>query len=91
MGKYYFYNESPNEYSFMDEDLGLTTDNSNFDQNDFYNKLEELQEPADPSMMDGDSICFLHAVANITKVEFLSSYVMLLPNVMKKCSPPTQT
>jgi hypothetical protein len=24
-------------------------------------------------------------------VEFLSSYVMLLPNVMKKCSPPTQT
>jgi hypothetical protein len=32
MGRYHFYDESPNEYSFMDEDLGLTTDESNLDQ-----------------------------------------------------------
>jgi hypothetical protein len=46
MGRYHFYNESPNEYSFTDEDLGLTTDESNFDQYDFYYNLEhqELQE-----------------------------------------------
>jgi hypothetical protein len=30
MGRYHFYDKSPNEYSFMDEDLGLTTDESNF-------------------------------------------------------------
>jgi hypothetical protein len=53
MGRYHFYDESPNDYSFMDEDLGLTTDESNFDQDDFYYDLEELQEPADPSMMHG--------------------------------------
>jgi hypothetical protein len=45
MGRYHFYHESLNEYSFMDEDLGLTTDKSNFDHYDFYNNLEELQEP----------------------------------------------
>jgi hypothetical protein len=56
MGRYHFYDESPNEYSFMDEGLGLTTDKSNFYQYDFYYDLEELQEPADPSMMDDDSI-----------------------------------
>ena len=56
MGRYHFYDESPNEYSFTDEDLGLTTDESNFDQYNFYYDLEELQEPADPSMMDDDSI-----------------------------------
>jgi hypothetical protein len=44
MGRYHFYNESPNEYSFTDEDLGLTTDKSNFDHYDFYYKLEESQE-----------------------------------------------
>jgi hypothetical protein len=43
MGRYHFYDESPNEYSFMDEDFGLTTDKSNFDQYDFYYTLEELQ------------------------------------------------
>jgi hypothetical protein len=35
MGRYHFYDESPNDCSFMDEDLGLTTDESNFDQCDF--------------------------------------------------------
>jgi hypothetical protein len=40
----------------MDEYLDLTTDESNFDQHDFYYNLEELQEPADPSVMDNDSI-----------------------------------
>ncbi len=29
----------------MDEDLVLTTDESDFDQYDFYYNLEELQEP----------------------------------------------
>jgi hypothetical protein len=51
MGRYHSYDESPNDYSFMDEDLGLTTDESDFDQCNFYYDLEELQEPADPSMM----------------------------------------
>jgi hypothetical protein len=45
MGTYHFYDESPNEYSIMDEDLGLTIDESDFDQYDFYYNLEELQEP----------------------------------------------
>jgi hypothetical protein len=36
MGRYHFYDESPNEYSFTDEDLGLTTDEPNFDQYNFY-------------------------------------------------------
>jgi hypothetical protein len=45
MGRYHFYHESLNEYSFMDEDLGLTTDKSNFDHYDFNYNLEELQEP----------------------------------------------
>jgi hypothetical protein len=56
MGRYHVYNESPNEFSFMDEDLGLTTDESDFDQYDFYYDLEELQEPADPCMTDNDFI-----------------------------------
>jgi hypothetical protein len=45
MVRYHFYDESPNKYSFTDEDLGLTTDESNFDHYDFYYNLEELQEP----------------------------------------------
>ena len=32
MGRYHFYDKSPNEYCLMDEDLSLTTDKSNFDQ-----------------------------------------------------------
>jgi hypothetical protein len=50
MGRYHFYDESPNEYSFTDEDLGLSTDKPNFDHYDFYYNLEELQEP--PKMED---------------------------------------
>jgi hypothetical protein len=45
MGRYHFYNESPDEYSLSDEDLGLSTDEPDFDQYDFYYNLEELQEP----------------------------------------------
>jgi hypothetical protein len=45
MGRYHFYNESPHEYSFTDEDLGLSTDEPDFDQYDFYYNLEDLQEP----------------------------------------------
>ena len=53
MGRYHFYNESPNKYRFTDEDLGLTTDESDFDQYDFYYNLEELHEPP---KMDDDTI-----------------------------------
>jgi hypothetical protein len=53
IGRYHFYDESPNEYSFMDENLGLTTGESNFDQYDCYYNLEELQEPP---KMDDDTI-----------------------------------
>jgi hypothetical protein len=42
--------ESPNVYSFTDKDLGLSTDEPNFDQYDFYYNLEDLQEP--PKMDD---------------------------------------
>ncbi len=53
-GRYHFYNESrPNEYSFIDEDLGLSTNESDFDQYDFYYNLEELQAP--PKMDDDTS------------------------------------
>jgi hypothetical protein len=53
-----FFNESPNEYSFMDEDLGLTTDEPNFDQYDFYYNLEELQEPP---KMDDDTFSYMQS------------------------------
>ncbi len=53
MGRYYFNNKPPNEYSFTDEDLGLSTNEPNFDQYDFYYNLEELQEP---SKMDDATI-----------------------------------
>jgi hypothetical protein len=66
MGRYHFYNESPNEYSFIDEDLGLSSDESDFDQYDFYYNLEELQEPP---KMDDDRLPFLICIANIAKVE----------------------
>jgi hypothetical protein len=60
-GRYYhFYNESPYDYCFTDEDLCLTTDESNFDEYKFDNDLEELKNPADPSMMDNDSISDMH-------------------------------
>jgi hypothetical protein len=39
----------------MDEDLGLTIDESDFDQYDFYYNLEELQEP--PKMDDDTLSC----------------------------------
>jgi hypothetical protein len=53
MGRYPFYNESSNEYSFTDEGLALAIHESNFDQFDFYYDLEELQEPP---KMDNDII-----------------------------------
>jgi hypothetical protein len=40
----------------MDEDLGLSTDESIFDQYDLYYDQEELEKPADLSMMDDDFI-----------------------------------
>jgi hypothetical protein len=47
MGRYHFYEKSPNEYSFMDEDLGLTTDESNlvsccFGCEHSYGKMENI-------------------------------------------------
>jgi hypothetical protein len=53
MGRYHFYKESPNEYSFMNEDLGPTADESDFDHYDFYYNLEELHEPP---IIDDDTI-----------------------------------
>jgi hypothetical protein len=36
MGRYHFYDESPNVYSFTDEDLGLSTYEPDFDQSHWY-------------------------------------------------------
>jgi hypothetical protein len=45
----YWFDKMDNFYttasSFTDEDLGLSTDEPNFDQYDFYYNLEDLQEP----------------------------------------------
>jgi hypothetical protein len=84
MWTYHFYDEFPNEYSFIDEDLGLTTDKSNFDQYDFYCNLEELQEPP---KTDNDTISNMQLPTS--PKSGATSYKMLLPNVMKKCPPPT--
>jgi hypothetical protein len=43
----------PMNTAFTDEDLGLTTDESNFDHYDFYYNLEALKEPP---KMDDDTI-----------------------------------
>jgi hypothetical protein len=53
MGRYHFYNESPNEYSFMNEDLGLPTDESNIVTYDLYYNEEELNTPP---KIDDDTI-----------------------------------
>jgi hypothetical protein len=45
-----FYDESPNDYSFINEDLGLPLDEYDFDTNDFYYNEEELSTP--PKMDD---------------------------------------
>jgi hypothetical protein len=86
MGRYHFYDESPNKYSFTDEDLGLTTDESNFDHYDFYYNLEELQEPP---KMDNDIIPTVACSCQHHK-SGATSYKTLLSNVIKKCPPPTQ-
>jgi hypothetical protein len=57
-GGFHFYDESPNGYSFKDEDLGLATHESDFDQYDFYYNLEELQKPL---KMDDDTISNMHS------------------------------
>jgi hypothetical protein len=64
MGRYNFYNESPNDFDFMDEDLfcltnegpGPSANVSEIDHYDFYYNVEESQKPADPSLMDSDFI-----------------------------------
>jgi hypothetical protein len=68
MGRYHFYNESPNKYRFTDEDLGLTTDESDFDQYDFYYNLEELHEPP---KMDDDTISNMQLPASQKWSNFL--------------------
>jgi hypothetical protein len=50
-GYYPFHNESPKEYSFTNEDLGLSTNKSDFDTYDFYYN-EELNTPP---KMDNDT------------------------------------
>jgi hypothetical protein len=61
IGRYYFYQESPNEYSFTGGDLGLSTSKPNFEMYDFYYNLEELQEPF---KMDDDTISNLQSPAS---------------------------
>jgi hypothetical protein len=58
MGRYNFYDESPNEYSFINEDLGLSTEESVFDMYDFYYNEEELNMPP---KMDYDTISNLQS------------------------------
>jgi hypothetical protein len=53
MGRYHFNDKSPNEYSFTDENLGLSTNVPDFDQDNFYYNLEDLQ---DPPKTDDDAI-----------------------------------
>jgi hypothetical protein len=65
MVRYNFYDESPNDFDFIDEDLfcftdegpGLSIDMSKIDHFDFYHDPEELWEHAGPSMMNNDFIC----------------------------------
>jgi hypothetical protein len=77
MGRYHFYDYSPNEYCFMDEDLGWSEHwQSNFDQYDFCYEQEELQKALDPSMMHKGGV---------------TSSVVLMPNVMMKCPLPTRS
>jgi hypothetical protein len=58
MGRYLFYDESPNEYSFTNEDLWLSNDESGFDTYDFYYNVMELQTPP---KMDNDILSNLQS------------------------------
>jgi hypothetical protein len=75
MRRYNFYDESTNEYSVINEDLGLSTDESNFDTYDFYYNEEELNTPP---KMDYDTISNLQLP---TLQDGTSSYEMVLPEV----------
>jgi hypothetical protein len=86
MEKYHFYDQSPNEYSFTDDDLGLTTDESNFDQYSFYYNLEELQKPLCLRQL---MTPFLKCSCQHCKSE-TTSYETHLSNAMKKCPLSTQ-
>jgi hypothetical protein len=90
MGRYHFYNEFPNDYCFQDEDSGLSTDESYFDQYNFYYDWEELQKPADPSMMDETMISFVTSSSHQHHKGGVTFSIILLPNVMMKCPLPTQ-
>jgi hypothetical protein len=66
MGRYNFYDESPNKYSFLNENLGISTNASNFDTYDFYYNEEELSTPP---KMDYDIIFNLQSPDDATKCE----------------------
>ena len=67
IGRYSFYDESPNEYSFTNEDLGLSTNESDFDMYDFYYNVEELKTPP---KMDDDTISNLQSPTTSQKWSF---------------------
>jgi hypothetical protein len=83
MGRYHFNDKSPNEYSFTDENLGLSTNVPDFDQDNFYYNLEDLQDPLRQTMTP-----FLTCSCQQYK-SGATTYDTLLSNVMKKCLPPT--
>jgi hypothetical protein len=73
IGRYSFYDESPNEYSFTNEDLGLSTNESDFDMYDFYYNVEELKTPP---KMDDDTISNLQSPTS----QRWSSFLLIGPN-----------
>jgi hypothetical protein len=73
IGRYSFYDESPNEYSFTNEDLGLSTNESDFDMYDFYYNVEELKTPP---KMDDDTISNLQSPT----LQRWSSFLLIGPN-----------
>jgi hypothetical protein len=88
MGRYNFYNESPNDFDFTDEDPCDFTDErpdlnaefSKIDHFDFYYDLKELQKHAAP--LCRTMVSFLisshhHHKGGVTSSVILSSYVMM--------------
>jgi hypothetical protein len=79
MGRYNFYDESPNDFDFTDEDSidfmdegpDLNIEVSKIDHYDFYYDWKELQKHAGISMWDDDFISNIQLPTCITKVELL--------------------
>jgi hypothetical protein len=71
----------------MGENLGLTTDVPKFDQYNFYYAQEELQQPADPSMMDSDFISNIQLPTSQRWTYFLHSPPALYDDEMSIAYP----